>query len=71
MKAVNEIKFPSEITYFIAYTNTEVFGYGIVTSEQEMQTGQPILWTTLSEAEWIYKLETDFNTICGTGMLYL
>ena len=62
MKAVNEIKFPSEITYFIAYTNTEIFGYGIVTPEQEMQTDQPILWTTLSEAEWIYKLETEFNT---------
>ena len=62
MKAVNEIKFPSETTYFIAYTNTEIFGYGIVTPEQEMQTGQPILWTTLNEAEWIYKLETEFNT---------
>ena len=62
MKAVNEIKFPSETTYFIAYTNTEIFGYGIVNPEQEMQTGQPILWTTLNEAEWIYKLETEFNT---------
>lgn len=62
MKAVNEIKFPSETTYFIAYTNTEIFAYGIVNSDQEMQTGQPILWTTLSEAEWVYKLETEFNT---------
>jgi len=62
MKAVNEIKFPSETTYFIAYTNTEIFGYGIVTPDQEMQTGQPILWTTLNEAEWIYKLETEFST---------
>jgi hypothetical protein len=62
MKAVNEIKFPSETTYFIAYTNTEIFAYGIVTLEQEMTTGQPILWTTLNEAEWVYKLETEFNT---------
>ena len=62
MKAVNEIKFPSETTYFIAYTNTEIFGYGIVNPEQEMQTGQPILWTTLNEAEWVEKLKTEFNT---------
>jgi hypothetical protein len=62
MKAVNEIKFPSATTYFIAYTNTEIFGYGIVNPDQEMQTGQPILWTTLSEAEWVEKLKTEFNT---------
>ena len=62
VKSTYEIKFPSETTYFIAYTNTDVFAYGIVTPEQEMTTGQPILWTTLSEAEWVYKLETEFNT---------
>jgi hypothetical protein len=62
VKSTYEIKFPSATTYFIAYTNTEIFGYGIVTPEQEMTTGQPILWTTLNEAEWIYKLETEFNT---------
>jgi hypothetical protein len=62
VKSTYEIKFPSETTYFIAYTNTDIFAYGIVTPEQEMTTGQPILWTTLSEAEWIYKLETEFNT---------
>jgi len=59
---MNEIKFPEQTTYFIAYTSKEIFAYGIVEPQQEMVTGQPILWTTLVEAEWIYKLETEFNT---------
>jgi hypothetical protein len=63
VKSTYEIKFPIETTYFIAYTNTDVFAYGIVTPDQEMVTGQPILWTTLSEAEWLYKLEHDFKVI--------
>jgi hypothetical protein len=62
LKSTYEIKYPKETTYFIAYTDNLIFGYGIVTPEQEMTTGQPFLWTTLSEAEWIYKLETEFNT---------
>ncbi len=63
LKSTYEIKFPEQTTYFIAYTNNEIFAYGIVEPEQEMTTGQPILWTTLSEAEWLYKLEHDFNVI--------
>jgi hypothetical protein len=58
----NEIKFPQQKTYFIAYTDTDIFGYGWVDPDQEMTTGQPILWTTLSEEEWVYKLETEFDT---------
>jgi len=57
-----EIKHPEQTTYWIAYTNTDIFGYGICTPEQQMYSGQPFLWTTLSEEEWIYKLETEFNT---------
>lgn len=63
MKAVNEIKFPSETTYFIAYTNTEIFGYGIVTPEQEMQTGQPYLYKTIYKSLWLKKLKDEFNII--------
>jgi hypothetical protein len=59
---MNEIKFPEQTTYFIAYTTNEIFAYGWVDSDQEMVTGQPNLWTTLDEEEWIYKLETEFNT---------
>ena len=62
LKSTYEIKYPEQTTYFIAYTNTEIFAYGIVTSEQEMTTGQPILWTTFDEAEWVAKLESEFNT---------
>jgi hypothetical protein len=62
LKSTYDIKYPEQTTYFIAYTNTEIFAYGIVTSEQEMTTGQPILWTTLDETEWVAKLETEFNT---------
>ena len=59
---MNEIKFPEQTTYFIAYTSKEIFAYGIVEPEQEMVTGQPNLWTTFDEVEWILKLETEFNT---------
>ena len=62
LKETQGIYFPSQRTYFIAYTNTEIFAYDWVDPDQQMTTGQPILWTTLSEAEWIYKLETEFNT---------
>jgi hypothetical protein len=59
---INQIKFPEQTTYFIAYTDAEIFAYGTVEPEQEMTTGQPRLWTTLSEAEWVEKLENEFNT---------
>ena len=62
MKSTYGIIYPEQTTYFVAYTNTDIFAYGIVESNQEMTTGQPILWTTLDEAEWIEKLENQFNT---------
>jgi hypothetical protein len=62
MKSTYDIIYPEQTTYFIAYTNTDIFAYGIVESNQEMTTGQPILWTTLNEAEWVEKLENEFNT---------
>ena len=60
---MTEIKYPTETTYFIAYTDTNIFGYGAVTTEQVMNSGQPYLYTTLSEDEWLYELLTKFNTI--------
>tara|TARA_R110000751_G_scaffold65819_1_gene134519 strand:+ start:2220 stop:2420 length:201 start_codon:yes stop_codon:yes gene_type:complete len=59
----HEIKYPTEPTYFIAYTNTTIFGYGLVNPDQVMDTGQPLLYTTLSEAEWLNELLVEFNTI--------
>lgn len=58
-----EIKHPEQTTYWIAYTNNDIFGYGILTPEEQLYTGQPYLWTTLNQEEWIYKLEHDFNVI--------
>ena len=60
---MSEIKHPTETTYFIAYTDTNIFGYGIVTPEQVMDSGQHYLYTTLSEEEWLEELLTKFNTI--------
>jgi hypothetical protein len=62
MKSTYNIIYPEQTTYFIAYTNSEIFAYGIVSIKQEMTTGQPILWTTLIEEEWKLKLEIEFNT---------
>jgi hypothetical protein len=62
MKSTYDIIYPEQTTYFIAYTDTDIFAYGIVEPNQEMTTGQPILWTTLDEAEWVEKLENEFNT---------
>jgi hypothetical protein len=61
LKSTYEIKYPQQTTYFIAYTNNLIFAYGIVTSQQEMTTGQPILWTTLDESEWIDELKNVYN----------
>jgi hypothetical protein len=43
---MHEIKFPTQDTYWIAYTNTDIFGYGVCSPEQEMTTGQPYLYKT-------------------------
>ena len=61
LKSTHEIKFPEQTTYFIAYTDNLIFAYGIVTSEQEMTTGQPFLWYTLDESEWVDELKNVFN----------
>tara|TARA_R110002020_G_scaffold150_5_gene768 strand:- start:411 stop:611 length:201 start_codon:yes stop_codon:yes gene_type:complete len=58
-----EIKYPTEPTYFIAYMDTDIFAYGLVHSNQVMDTGQDFLWTSLSESEWLEELLTVFHTI--------
>jgi hypothetical protein len=52
-----EIKFPEQTTYFIAYTDNATYASGIVEAEQEMTTGQPFLYQTTVEAEWIEELK--------------
>ena len=62
MKTTHQISFPTQKTYWIAYTNSEIFAYGECTPEQEMQTGQPLLFSTTNREEWVEKLYNDFNT---------
>ena len=59
----HEIKYPTEATYFIAYIDTTIFSYDKVNPTQVMRTGQPYLWTSLSEADWLKELLNVFNTI--------
>jgi hypothetical protein len=49
---MQEIKFPTQTTYFIAYTNDRVCAWGEVQPNQEMSSGQPNLYQTISEEEW-------------------
>jgi hypothetical protein len=62
LKATHNIEFPEVRTYWIAYTNTEIFSYGYIDPDQELNSGQPYLYSTTNEDEWIAKLETEFHT---------
>lgn len=59
-----EIKFPSVLTYFIAYTNSTKCAWGQVKPTQQMQSGQPKLYQTTKEAEWLAELQ-NFNVVWG------
>jgi hypothetical protein len=59
-----EIKYPNQTTYWIFWTNkVSNFVYGFTEPTQVTDTNQPNWWITLNEAEWLYKLKTEFNTI--------
>jgi hypothetical protein len=58
-----EINYPTQITYWIFWTDkVSNFVYGYTEPNQVTETNQPNYWTTTDEAEWLYKLETEFNT---------
>ena len=59
---MNEINKPQETTYWIAYTDSNIFAYGEVDSTQQMTTGQPFLFQTTDRLIWRSKLINDFNT---------
>jgi len=59
---MSEIKFPTQRTYFITYTDTSIFNYGYVDPDQQMTSGQPELYQTTDEKAWITELQTVFNT---------
>jgi hypothetical protein len=58
---MSEIKFPTQRTYFITYTDTSIFSYGYVDPNQQMTSGQPELYQTTDEQAWITELQTVFN----------
>jgi hypothetical protein len=58
---MSEIKFPTQRTYFITYTDTSIFNYGYVDPDQQMTSGQPELYQTTDEQAWITELQTVFN----------
>jgi hypothetical protein len=51
-----KISFPTQITYFICKNDKNITGYGEITPEQEMTTGQPIVDTYLDKGQWEAKL---------------
>jgi hypothetical protein len=63
LKATQNIEFPEVRTYWIAYTNTEIFSYGYIDPDQELNSGQPYLYQTTNEDEWILELQTEFGVL--------
>jgi hypothetical protein len=54
---MQEIKYPTQKTYFIAYTNDRLCVWGSVNPDQEMSSGQPNLYQTTDESEWMSELQ--------------
>jgi hypothetical protein len=61
---MKEIKYPTETTYFIAYTNDRICAYGVVEPDQEMTSGQPNLYQTINKNEWFAELQ-NFYVVWG------
>jgi len=61
---MQEIKYPTETTYFIAYTNNRVCAWGSVNPDQEMSSGQPNLYQTTNETQWLAELQ-NFYVVWG------
>jgi hypothetical protein len=54
---MNEIKYPTELTYFISYDDYETLPhYGEVTSGQIMRTPKPNMFTTTIREEFVQEL---------------
>tara|TARA_R100000654_G_scaffold24134_1_gene46844 strand:+ start:1008 stop:1226 length:219 start_codon:yes stop_codon:yes gene_type:complete len=61
---VHDINFPTERTYVIAYTNIDNTAYYTwVNPDQCFETGQPNLWTSLDETEWLEELNNVFGIV--------
>ena len=58
MNAINQ----TQKTYWIAYTDTTMFRYGTVEPGEFLTSGQPYIWSSTIEEEWLSELLTKFNT---------
>lgn len=58
-----EIKNPSEVTYFIAYDNTEIFGYGSINPNQELKSPREFIFQTTDEEEWKTELSSSYGVV--------
>jgi len=64
MNTTFEIEHPDKKTYWIFWTDKITkFVYGSTDTKQITNTNHANQWTTTDEAEWLYKLKTEFNTI--------
>ena len=61
LKATQNINFPEVRTYWIAYTNTEIFSYGYIDPNQELNSGQPYLYSSTDMNAWVLELQEEFN----------
>lgn len=61
---MQEINHPIEKTYFIAYTNNRVCAWGSVNPDQEMSSGQPNLYQTTNETQWLAELQ-NYHVVWG------
>ena len=61
---MKEIKYPTETTYFIAYINDRVCVWGLVNTDQEMSSGQPNLYQTTNETQWLAELQ-NYHVVWG------
>lgn len=54
---MQEIKFPTQRTYFIVYVSNRICSWGVVETDQEMTSGHPHLYQTTSEGQWLAELQ--------------
>lgn len=54
---MHKISKPAQKTFFITYTDQNIFAYGVIGTEEEMVSGQPYIYTTTSRKEWITELK--------------
>lgn len=58
---MEEIKYPTEKTYYITYNDNTDFFYGVVETNQVLTTTNSNLYQTIDVQEWCSELKTNFS----------